>query len=94
MSMERRYLKATAAILVAFAVGLVGFWLVSSELGDGLEVTMDEAGWEEPEQVWQAPLDYGDDYVGGLIAGIIGFAATFGVVYLYMRGTKKLEQPR
>lgn len=92
--MERRYLMATATILVAFAVGLVGYWLVSSELGDGLEVTMDEAGWEEPEQVWQAPFDYGDNYIGGLIAGIVGFTATFGVVYLYMRGTKKLEQPR
>lgn len=92
--MERRYLIAAATILVAFAVGLVGYWLVSSELGDGLEVIMEEAEWEEPEQVWQAPLDYGDNYIGGLIAGIIGFAATFGVVYLYMRGAKKLEQSR
>lgn len=94
MIMERKYLLATVAILVAFAVGLVGYWALASELGDGLEVTMEEAGWEETEQVWQAPFDYGDDYMGGIIAGIIGFAATFGVVYIYMRSTKKLEQSR
>ena len=92
--MERKYLIATVAILAAFAVGLVGYWVLASELGDGLEVTMDKAGWEEPEPFWQAPFDYGGDYMDGIIAGIIGFAATFGVVYIYMRGAKKLEQPR
>lgn len=92
--MERRYVVATVAILAAFAVGLIGFWAFASDLGDGLEKTMEDAGKEEPEQVWQAPFDYGDDYATSLIAGIIGFAATFGVVYLYMRGTKRLERTR
>lgn len=90
--MDRKMILASAVILLAFSIGLVGFFLVSADLGDGLEVTMEEAGVEEQEQVWKAPFDYGDNYVAALIAGIIGFVASFGLVYVYMKGAKRMKQ--
>ena len=78
---ERRYLKAIAGIIAIFAVGLVFFFIFSAPFGDGLERTMEEAGIEEGEPIYQAPFDYGSDYVGALVAGLIGFALTFAVAF-------------
>ncbi len=92
--MERKHFIAAAAILFAFSIGLVGFYLFASELGDGLEVTMEKNGVEEGEPVYQAPFDYGDSYLASLIMGLIGFAATFGLIFLYMRGSRSLKSDR
>ena len=67
-------LKAAAVILAAFAVGLVLFFIFSAPYGDGLERTMEGAGVEEPEPLYRAPLDYGEDYPAALAMGILGFA--------------------
>ncbi|HHT74658.1 MAG TPA: hypothetical protein PLI21_01850 [Methanomassiliicoccaceae archaeon] len=92
--MERRYLVASVAILIAFAVGLVGYYALSADLGDGLEVTLEEGGWEEGEPAYQAPFDYGSDYFTGLIMGLVGFAATFTILFLYLRAVKTRKSDR
>ena len=54
--MERKYISAGIAILLLFSVGLVGFFLVSDGLPDGLDKTLEEHGTgEESEPLWTAP---------------------------------------
>jgi len=81
-SRESVYGKAAIGVLVLFAMGLVGYFAFSAGHGDGLEVTMEEAGEEEGEQVYSSPLDYGDDYPSAFLAGIIGFGICAVVVRL------------
>lgn len=69
------HLKAIVAVLIIFAVGAVGYWIFSSELPDGLERTMEEAGIEEQPPVYQAPLSYGEDYASYVLTGFIGFVS-------------------
>jgi len=82
---KRRYLKAGAAVMVAFAVGLVFFFIFSASYGDGLERTMDGAGVEEPEPVYHAPLDYGGNYPAAFVMGALGFVIVLGSAYLLGR---------
>lgn len=81
MILEKKYAKAAIAIIVVFAIGLVGFYAFSAMYGDGLEKTMEDNGVEEAEQQYTAPLTYGEVYGDSLIMGIIGFAIVF-VVFL------------
>jgi cobalt/nickel transport protein len=60
-------------ILCIFAAGLVFFFLFSAPYGDGLEKTMEEGEVEEDEPVYQAPLDYGDNYLASFAMGVVGF---------------------
>lgn len=83
--MDRRYVIGVVGIIILFAIGLVGYFEFSADYGDGLEVTMEEAEIGEQEQVWEAPLDYGEDYSSALIAGLVGFGITFGAVLGYTR---------
>ena len=76
--------KATLAIVVLFSIGLVGFYIFSAPYGDGLEVTMEKAGVEEGEAHWTAPLDYGENYWSSLAMGIVGYALTFGLLYVLL----------
>lgn len=85
---ERKYLLAIAAILVAFSIGLVGFYLFSADKPDGLEWVMGENGVEEGEPVWHAPLDYGDSYLTTLLMGLVGFLIVFAVLLAYFRLVK------
>ncbi len=82
------YLKAAAVVMALFAIGLVGYFAFSAAFPDGLERVMEDNGLEESEPFYTAPLSYGEDYWGALIAGITGFAITFGLMYLYLRGMK------
>ncbi len=85
--MERkRYLTAVVGIIVLFAVGLELFFIFSAPYGDGLEKTLERAHVEEPEPVYKAPLDYGDNYAEAFVSGLIGFAAVFAIGY----GTAKI----
>jgi hypothetical protein len=86
------YVKATVVVLVLFAIGLVGYFAFSAAYPDGLERVMGDNGIEENEQVYTAPLSYGEDYGGALIAGLVGFAMTFGLVYLYLKGMRAREK--
>jgi hypothetical protein len=92
--MEKRYLKATAAILMVFTIGLVGFYMFSSMYGDGLERTMEDQGISEGEPVYKAPLDYGGDYSASLIMGLVGFAIVMLVVltWLYVIKAGKVKR--
>ena len=83
--MDRRYLIGMVGIIILFSIGLVGYFEFSADYGDGLEVTMEEAGVEEHDQIWEAPLDYGEDYGSALVAGLIGFGITLGAVYGHTR---------
>jgi cobalt/nickel transport system permease protein len=67
------YVKAAFGIILAFAVGLIGFFSFSAAYGDGLEVTMERAGVHEIEPLFTSILGYGNGYGGVLLAGIIGF---------------------
>jgi len=80
---SRQMLKAAAVMLVAFAVGLVFYFSFSAAFGDGLEKTMENAGVEEREPVYKAPLSYGDSYSMALVMGIAGFAAVLGCAFLF-----------
>ena len=82
------YIKGMAVVLVLFAIGLVGYFAFSAAFPDGLERVMEDNGVEEGEPFYIAPLSYGDDYLGALLAGLAGFAITFGLVYLYLKGMK------
>lgn len=82
------YLKASAIILVLFSIGLVGYFAFSAAFPDGLERVMEDNGVEEGEPIYSAPLSYGEDYWGALLAGLAGFALTFVLVYLYLKGMK------
>lgn len=86
--MQKKYVLATIGILVAFAVGLVGFFMVSNGLPDGLDKTMEETGASESEPVYTAPLDYGGDYMSSLLMGVVGFFVTLGA----MLGVLKLRK--
>lgn len=83
--MEKKYAKATIAILAVFAVGLVGFFLASAEFPDGLEKIMGDNGVSEGEPLYTAPLGYGSDYFTALIMGIIGFALVLILTFGYLR---------
>ncbi len=82
------YLKAAAVVLVLFAIGLVGYFAFSAAFPDGLERVMEDNGLAEGDPFYTAPLSYGEDYWGALMAGIVGFSVTFGLVYLYLKGMK------
>ena len=90
--LERRHLKAMAAIFAAFAVGLVLFFIFSAEYGDGLEKTMENAGVEESEPVYHAPLDYGEDYPAAFAMGALGFFIVLGSAYALGRLMRKRAQ--
>ncbi len=77
--------KAAFGLILAFSIGLVGFFAFSAAYGDGLEVTMEQAGLNEVAPLFTSVMDYGDNYGAALVAGIVGFALTVGVVLLYWR---------
>ncbi len=82
------YLKAAAVVMVLFAIGLVGYFAFSAAFPDGLERVMENNDVDEAEPFYVAPLSYGENYWGALMAGIVGFTITFGLVYLYLKGMK------
>ncbi len=92
--MEKKYVLATIVILVAFSVGLVGFFLVSNGLPDGLDKTMEEHGASESEPVYTAPLDYGGDYFSSLLMGVVGFFATLIVMLGILKLRKSMRSSR
>lgn len=90
--MERKYLVACIAILLVFSVGLVGFFLVSNGLPDGLDKTLEEHGTGEgSEPVWSAPLDYGSNYFAALVMGIVGFFLTLALVWGIVKLRKAIK---
>lgn len=91
--MDNRYIFGTSAILVAFAIGLVGFFLVSDGVPDGLDKTMEETGFAESEPVYTAPLDYGSNYLSSLVMGIVGFFITMAVMYGIVKLRKSVRSP-
>ena len=82
---RRKFLKAAAVLVAAFAVGLVFFFIFSAPYGDGLERTMENAGVEEQEPVYRAPLDYGGNYPAALAMGCLGFIMVLGSAYLIVK---------
>lgn len=94
---SRRYLLGILGIIVIFSIGLVLFFMFSADYGDGLEKTMENAGVEEGEAVYSAPLDYGENYPASFVMGAVGFAATLGFIYVYailMRRGNEAQKPR
>lgn len=92
--MERKHAVACLAVLLAFSIGLVGFFLVSNGMPDGLDKTLQQHGTgEESEPVWTAPLDYGSNYLSSLIMGIVGFFITLLAVYGVVKLRKSVRSP-
>ncbi|MGE5379411.1 MAG: cobalt transporter [Candidatus Saccharibacteria bacterium] len=91
--MERKYLIASVAILAVFAIGLIGFFLASNGLPDGLDKTMEQNGVTEKDPVYQAPLTYGDGFVPMLIMGGVGFIVTLLAVLGVMKLRKAAKSP-
>jgi cobalt/nickel transport protein len=81
------------AILVAFAVGLVGYYMASNGLNDGLEKTMETSGTPGSDPVYHAPLSYGDNYGVTLMMGGFGFALTILAVLGVMKLSKAVRSP-
>ena len=90
--MQRKFLIGGIVILLAFSIGLVGFFLVSDGKPDGLETVLEGQGVKEPAPVWTAPLDYGSDYASALSMGIIGFSLVLLVTFGYLRIVAKKKQ--
>ncbi|MGQ9581917.1 MAG: PDGLE domain-containing protein [Thermoplasmatota archaeon] len=86
---KRSLILAVGVILAAFAVGLVLFFIFSAPYGDGLEKTMDDAGVEEGEPVYSAPLDYGEDYFTAFAMGVLGFVVVLVSAYALGRVLRK-----
>lgn len=72
--MRKGIVKAIAVLIIAFSLGLVGFYTFSYMYGDGLERTMQDNGIDEKQQSYSSPLDYGNGYGSTLIMGLLGFA--------------------
>ncbi len=89
--MRRKVIVGSLAILLAFSIGLVGFFAVSDGRPDGLETVLEEQGVEEQQPVWTAPLDYGSDYFTALAMGIIGFGLVLVISFGYLRAAKKQQ---
>ncbi len=88
--------RAAFGLILAFSVGLVGFFAFSAAYGDGLEVTMEKAGLNEVAPVFTGLMSYGDSYFAALVAGLVGFSITVGLVLLYWRAkgrSSKKEAP-
>ena len=86
-----KYMKAAGVIIAAFAVGLVFFFIFSAPYGDGLEKTMENAGVQEREPVYKAPLDYGGNYPAALAMGSLGFLVVLGCAYFFSRAMGKKQ---
>jgi hypothetical protein len=80
--LRKKDLYIFSAIILIFAIGLVGFFIFSAPYGDGLEKTMENAEVEEGESAYTAPLDYGVDYFTSLSIGILGFAVTLLIIFI------------
>jgi hypothetical protein len=91
---KRKDLLIMSGIIILFAVGLVGFFVFSAPYGDGLEKTMEEGEVEESDPVYQAPLDYGDNYPLALSMGCLGFGVTLLVFYLASWLMRKSDAPQ
>ena len=90
---RRQYLLAGVAILLILAIGLVGYFAFSAAYGDGLERTMEDSGVEESEPFWSAPLNYGEDYIGALFAGAVGFTLVLLLILGYLYLVKRRKGP-
>jgi len=77
--------RATAVILVVFALMIPLYIIYASEGRDGLERTMDNAGTEEGSQLLAAPFSYGETYLQVLMAGILGFLVVSLATLAFMR---------
>lgn len=84
--------RTVPIILSIFAIGLVFFFIFSAPYGDGLEKTMEEGEVEEGEPVYQAPLDYGDDYLTAFAMGAVGFFAVLLVIFVLGRFLGKKDE--
>ena len=91
---KRKDLIIISGIIILFGIGLVGFFMFSAPYGDGLEKTMEEAEVKESEPVYQAPLDYGDNYALAFFMGCIGFAITLFAIYLASWLLRKSDAPQ
>lgn len=65
--------RATAVILIVFALMIPLYIIYASEGRDGLEQTMEEAGTGEGSPLLSASFSYGETYLQVLLAGIVGF---------------------
>ena len=90
---ERKYLKVCTGILLLFAIGLVFFFTFSEGLPDGLEKAMEE-GKAEESQLFESPLEYGEDYPHALVSGIMGFFIVLFSTMLYGRFMGRKEPGR
>ncbi len=90
--MQRRFLIGAIAILAVFCLGLVAFFALSVGKPDGLETVMHEQGVDESAPVWNAPLNYGSDYLSALLMGIVGAGLVLMVTFAYLKVARKKHQ--
>jgi len=88
----RKDILVISVILIIFAIGAVGYWIFSSELPDGLERTMEDAGVEEQDPMYNAPLTYGDDYFTYILMGAVGFFTILAVAFMMMKVLAKKNE--
>ena len=88
---KRKHLLGILTVIILFAVGLVGYFVFSEPYGDGLEVTMEEAGVEDSEPVYSAPLDYGDNYPLAFSMGCLGLGIILLCVLLLGKFVRKKD---
>ena len=84
--------RAALGLILAFSVGLVGFFAFSAASGDGLEATMENAGLNQITPAFTGMMSYGNNYLSALIGGLIGFAITVGLILLYWRARGRAKR--
>jgi hypothetical protein len=92
--LEKKFLISIFSIIVLFGIGLVFFYIFSAPYGDGLEKTMEIAGVTESEPIFQAPFDYGTNYITSLIVGCIGFFLVLCIFIIIGRTLRKKNETK
>ena len=64
----------------------------ASEDPDGLEKTLEEEGVPEPEEVWNAPFEFGGSFLSDFAGVLFGMILCFALAYIfYVIPKKKAE---
>ncbi len=79
--MKRKMFVWLTVVMVAFAIFLPLYYIFSADKVDGLESTLEHGDVAEGDEVYTAPLSYGENYVESLAYGVIGIVIVFAVFY-------------
>ena len=87
--MKRDLLVGLSAVILAFAVFLPMYYVLSYGKSDGLESTLQQGSNSGTDGTYNAPLSYGENLVESLVYGIIGIVVVFAVFYALLLAVRR-----